>query len=86
MDYEFRIKVAEEELAHLRKMQLLMQAHQDSHDKSIMALGSRMDRAEADLAEAAATLKETNATVLLIGQKLSEVGTSLSELIQALRG
>jgi hypothetical protein len=72
MDYEFRIKVAERELAHLREMQKLTEAHQDTHDMSIAALGGRMDRVEANLETTSELLRET--------------AKKLAELILALRG
>jgi hypothetical protein len=72
VDYEFRIKVAEKELAHLHEMQKLFAAHQDTHDTSITALGGRMDRVEANLEATSELLRET--------------ATKLAELIQALRG
>ena len=49
MDYEFRIKIAEKELAHLREMQTLYRARADAHDASLAALDTLTGRIEANL-------------------------------------
>jgi hypothetical protein len=49
MDYEFRILVAEKELAHLREMHALMRSHIDAHDASFTAAIGRFDRIETNL-------------------------------------
>jgi hypothetical protein len=46
MDYEFRIKLAEKELAHLKEMQDIMRTHQDVHDASFAAVNTTLDRIE----------------------------------------
>lgn len=79
MDYEWRIQIAEKELAHLREMQTLAHAHQDTTDQNVHILGNRMDRVEADLAETAANLKEASNLAKVTQQKLTE-------LINALHG
>ncbi|MBV9269171.1 MAG: hypothetical protein JO061_23580 [Acidobacteriaceae bacterium] len=71
IDYQFRIKVAERELAHLREMQAIQQAHLDAHDCSFEAVGGRLDRIEADLAAAAANLNEVRPAL----KNLSEIIT-----------
>lgn len=43
MDYEFRIKQAELELAHFREMQALRGDRLDSHDRSIDAMKQILD-------------------------------------------
>ena len=40
IDYEFTIKRLERELAHAREMQKMQEAHLDTHDRSIEALGT----------------------------------------------
>ena len=66
------------ELEHMRKRLTLH--HQDAHDEiAAVALGSRMDRVEADLAETAATLKETNAAVQAIEKQLANLIAVLYE-------
>jgi hypothetical protein len=85
MDYDWRIKAAEMELEflhleldHMRKRQALHQ--QDKHDEiAAVALNDRMNRVEADLAETAATLKETNATVQAIEKQLANLIAVLHE-------
>jgi septation ring formation regulator EzrA len=49
VDYEFQIRLAEKELAHLREMQAIMRSHQDAHDQSLSVIGSRLDRIEDNL-------------------------------------
>lgn len=49
MDYEFRIKIAEKELAHLKEMQSLFLARQDAHDASIAMLDKITGQIEANL-------------------------------------
>ena len=49
MNYEYRILLAEKELAHLREMQAIMQSHQDTHDQGFVAVASRLDRIEENL-------------------------------------
>lgn len=77
MDYEFRIKLAEKELAHLREMQVLMQEHQGAHDASFTVVSSRMDRTEANLEKLAALQVVTE-------QKLQNVADKLENLIDVL--
>lgn len=38
MDYEFRIQLAERELAHLKELQQMQRSHLDTHDQSIEAI------------------------------------------------
>jgi hypothetical protein len=53
MDYEFRILLAERELAHLKEMQALQRAHLDTHDRSFEAAGERLNRIESLLEQTA---------------------------------
>ncbi len=46
MDYEFSIRAAEKELAHLKEMQALYSAHQEAHGRAFDGVGSRPDRIE----------------------------------------
>lgn len=66
MDYEFRIKIAEKELAHLKEMQALFRAHQDALDVSIGALSTVTERIEANL-------ERLTAAQLLTEQKLQNL-------------
>jgi hypothetical protein len=49
MDYEYRIRLAEKELAHYREMQTILRSHQDAHDRSIEGLKTIQQRTEANL-------------------------------------
>ncbi len=51
MDYEFRILLAERELAHLKEMQSLQRIHLDTHDRSFEAAAERLNRIESLLEE-----------------------------------
>jgi predicted nucleic acid-binding Zn-ribbon protein len=73
-DLEYRIKIAERELAHLRELYDIQQSHIGAHDASLHAIDQRFERIEADLATAAANLKEVSAG-------LKEVSSGLKNLI-----
>lgn len=70
MDYEFRILALEKELTHAREMQAFHRGHLDAHDASFKAVGTRMERIEADLADAVATLKGVTVAQVVTEQKL----------------
>lgn len=67
IDYEYRITVAEKELAHLREMQALARAHREAHDQPFAAVATRMERIEDNLDKATAILKD-----LSVAQKVTE--------------
>ncbi len=71
MDYEFRIKLAETELAHLREMHALTRLHLDGHDRSIEEIASRTGRIEANLEKLteAQLVTEVQMQALQIGLK-----------------
>lgn len=56
MDYEFHIRYFEREVAHLREMQSLMRAHQETHDQGPNAAVSRFERIEGYLERTEANL------------------------------
>jgi len=49
MDYEFRIKQAELELAHLRELQQLHRERQDAHESSLNSLQAIVERTAENL-------------------------------------
>jgi hypothetical protein len=80
MDYEYRIKIAERELAHLREMQALHTAHMDVTDKAIEACGTIMERVESNL-------EKLTLAQLVTEQKLAalaEIRTRTEERLQSL--
>jgi predicted transcriptional regulator len=70
MDYEFRIQVAEKELAHLREMQRLMRSNLDAHDASFDAAIKRFERIEANLESVSAMQKTLSTAQLVTEQKM----------------
>lgn len=70
MDYQFRIELAEKELAHLREMQTLIRARQDAHEQSLDASAKRFERIEI-------TLEKLAAAQLVTEQKLQSLITLL---------
>ena len=80
MDYEFRIQVAEKELAHLREMHSLMRSHIDTHDASFEAAIKRFDRIEANLENVSAMQKTLSTAQLDELQHRSFFGLELKPL------
>ncbi len=62
MDYEFKIKVLEKELAHFREMQALFQSHEEAHDTSIDSVLERVEK----------NLDRLSAAQLITEQKITE--------------
>jgi chromosome segregation ATPase len=84
VDYEFRIKVAERELAHLREMQALTQAHLDAHDKSFNAVEARFERIDAYLEKIAQAQVRTEANLVVLTDRLTDLSQKFNGLIDAL--
>lgn len=66
MNYEFRIELAEKELAHLREMQSLIRARQDAYDQAVDAAIARFTRIEENL-------EKLTAAQLVTEQKLQSL-------------
>ena len=73
MDYEFRILLAEKELAHLREMHGLMRTHIDVHDTGFKAAEERFERIEGNLERTNTTLAETALLQKVTEQKLQSL-------------
>lgn len=70
MDYEFRITLAEKELAHLREMQDLMRGRMNAHDTSIEALRDLQAHTEANIQANQAAIAELTRNVNQLVQAL----------------
>lgn len=82
--YEFRIKVAERELAHLREMQALTDLHLDAHDRSLKAVEERFERIEAYLDRTEANLVIITGNLTALTERLTDLSPKFSGLIDAL--
>jgi septal ring factor EnvC (AmiA/AmiB activator) len=49
MDYDFRIKLAEKELAHLQEMQQIARERQDTTDSAIVSIKTILERTEKNI-------------------------------------
>jgi hypothetical protein len=74
VDCEFRILVAEKELAHLREVQGIMRSHLEAHDASFAVVGSRMDRIETNLERIETTVGQLAEMQKVTEQKLQNLG------------
>ena len=77
MDYEYRIQLAEKELAHYREMQTILRSHQDAHDRSIEGLKTIQQRTEANL-------EKLSVAQLVTEARLESLGKALEAFIAAL--
>lgn len=86
MDYEFRIVVAERELAHLREMQQLTRSHLDAHDRSVEAALQRFERIEGYLEQTAQAQARTEANLAHMDAQLARTDALLAELAGKFNG
>jgi hypothetical protein len=61
MDYEWRIKLLEEEARHEKAMRELQGTRLNSHDRSIEAIHAILDRTEQNIEQLSVGLKELTA-------------------------
>lgn len=78
MDYEFRIKHAELELAHLREMQALHSTRLDAHDRSIEATRIWFDRVMETIDRTAANLDLLTIRQMTLEEKIDRLVDALS--------
>lgn len=71
MDYEFQIRLAEKELAHLKEMQAIMRSHIDAHDASFQVMSERFERIEANLEKITTSQVRTELNLAGIAEKFN---------------
>ena len=79
MDYEFRIKQAELELAHLREMQQIGRERMDSQDRWLEAMQTVIERT-------AANLDLLTVQTGKLAEKLDNLEGKVDQLVKALLG
>jgi hypothetical protein len=73
MDYEWRIKLAERELAHLKELQGITRAHFDVTGQARETFGTTLERIEDNLEKLSAGVRQLQAAQLVTEQKLQNL-------------
>jgi hypothetical protein len=79
MDFEFKIRMLDKELAHYREMQELMRSRLDTHDSGIDAIVETFARA-------ASIQEQTNETVKTLAGDLKILADTVGVLAQKVTG
>jgi hypothetical protein len=77
MDYEFRIKQAELDLAHLKDLQQLQRLHLDTNDSRLEALETIIERTTANV-------ERTSANLDILTVQQGKLEAKIDQLVDAL--
>ena len=77
MDYEFRIKLLETELTHMREMQQLARERQDTAD-------GRLDSTKVLIDNLVITANKNNESIGMLTEKIDKLTTNVNNLVGAL--
>ncbi len=77
MDYEFKIKLLETELTHMREMQQLVRERQDTAD-------GRLDSTKVLIDNLLTTATKNNESIGMLTEKIDKLTTNVNNLVGAL--
>jgi len=86
MDFDWRIRMLDKELAHYREMQELMRSRLDTHDNSIEAIVDALVRAATSQEQTNETVKTLAETVKTLAGDLKILADTVGVLAQKVSG
>jgi prefoldin subunit 5 len=86
MDFEWKIRMLEKELAHYREMQELMRSRLDTHDNGIQVIVDTLASVAKSQDRAAKTQEQTNETMNTLAGDLKILSETVSVLAQKVSG